>query len=125
MAIPSYIYVHPKLRNPHNVTHSLISQNLKERIFVVQISLRIVIFLSLISQNMFLIYTTKEVNSHPHISSCVNLWIVTFLFFFLWHLLNVGACICHIIREGQVKGTTPLKCCTLCYSIVSHATLIL
>jgi hypothetical protein len=43
--------VHPKLRNInlHNVTHSLISQNPKERMFVCQISLLIVTFSSLIS----------------------------------------------------------------------------
>ena len=41
---PSSLYIHPKLRNinPHNVTHSLISRNPRERIFVVQISLLIV-----------------------------------------------------------------------------------
>ena len=42
-------YMHPKLRNAnlHNVTHFLRSQNLMERMFVVQISLVIVTFLSL------------------------------------------------------------------------------
>jgi hypothetical protein len=34
------------------------------------------------------------------------MWSVTF-FFFLCHLLNVGACICHIAWEGQVEWTTP------------------
>jgi hypothetical protein len=45
------LVVHPKLRNIslHNVTHSLMSQNPRERIFVVHISLYIVTFLSLIS----------------------------------------------------------------------------
>ena len=43
--------VHPKLRNtnPHNITHSLMSWNLREWMFVLQISLLIVTFLSLIS----------------------------------------------------------------------------
>jgi hypothetical protein len=59
--------------------------------------------------------TTKEVNPHPHIAPCANMWNVTFLFlllllffffFFLCHLLNVGACIGHIAREGQVEWTT-------------------
>jgi hypothetical protein len=27
--------------------------------------------------------------------------------FILCHLLNVGACICHIVRKGQVEWTTP------------------
>jgi hypothetical protein len=38
--------------------------------FVVQISLLIVTFLSLISQNSSLMQTTKEVTPHPHIASC-------------------------------------------------------
>ncbi len=77
--------------------------------FVVQISLLIVTFLSLISRNLSLMQTTKEVNPHPRIAPCVNMWSVTFFFFFfffLCHLLNVGACICHIAREGQVEWTT-------------------
>ena len=45
--------VHPKLHNinPYNVTHSLIFQNSRERMFIVQILLLIVAFLSLISRN--------------------------------------------------------------------------
>ena len=59
------------------VTHFLISQNLRERMFVVQILLLIVILLLLLM---------------PH---------------------RLG-------RPSGVDHTTPLKCCTLCYSIVSH-----
>ena len=88
--------VHPELRNInlHNITHSLISWNPRERMFVVQISLLIVIFISIISQMLSLMQTIKEVNPHPHIASCVNMWSVTFLFLFLFffslcHLLNV------------------------------------
>jgi hypothetical protein len=100
---------------------------------VVQISLFSVTFLSLISQNLSLTHTTKEVNPHPHIAPCVNMWSVTFLFFFFFcHLLNVGACICHTAQEGRPSGvdhttphhTTPLICFTLYASIISHATLI-
>ena len=64
--------------------------------FGVQISLLIVIFLSLILRILSLMQTTKE----------VIMWSVTFFFFFflfLCHLLNVDACICHIAREGQVE----------------------
>jgi hypothetical protein len=53
--------------------------------------------------------STKEVSPHPRIAPCVNMWSVTFLFlllFFLCHLLNVGACLCHIAQEGQVEWTT-------------------
>ena len=102
--------IHLTLRNinPHNATHSLISRNPRERMFVVQISLLIVTFLFLISQILSLVQTTQEVNPHPRIASCVNMLNVTFLFllvfFFLCHLLNVDACICHM--EGQVEWTT-------------------
>ena len=126
-------YTHTKLRsiNPHNATHYVISRNPRERIFIVQISLLIATFLSLISQFFSLMQTIKEVKPHPHIAPCIKMWSVTFLFLFfffiLCHLLNVGACICHIAQErpSGVDHTTSLKCCTLCYSIVSHATLVL
>ena len=103
--------VHPKHCNfnLHNISHSLISQNPRERMFVVQKSNLIVTFLSLISQILSLMKTTKEVNPHPLIAPCVNMWSVTFLFLFFFHfchLSNVGACICHISREGQVEWTT-------------------
>ena len=71
--------------------------------FVVQISILIVTFLSLIPRILSLMQTTKEVNQHPRIAPCVNMWSV----FFLCHLLNVGACICHIAQEGHVEWTTP------------------
>ena len=46
--------IHPKLRNinPHNVTDFLISRNPREQLFIVQISLLIITFLSLILQNL-------------------------------------------------------------------------
>ena len=99
--------VHPKLHNInlHNVTHSLMSRNPREWIFVLQISL-IYCHISLPYITQFVINaTTKEVNPHPHLAICVNLWIITF-FFFLCHLLKVGACVRHIAREGQVEWTT-------------------
>ena len=79
---------------------------------------------------------TKEVNPHPCIVPCVNMWSVTFFFFFFFcHLLNVGVCVRHITQEGQVEWTTLVYVTKeriqndltspLCYSIVSHATLIL
>ena len=100
---------HPKLRNfnLHNVAHSLIFRNPRDRMFVFQISLLIVTFFSFISQNLSLMQTTKEVNRSPRIAPCVNMWSVTFFFFFFCHLLNVGACIHHIVREGQLEWTTP------------------
>jgi hypothetical protein len=85
--------------------------------------------------------TTQEVKPHPRIAPCVNMWSVTFLFlflflvFFLCHLLNVGACVRHIAREGQVEWTTLAQVTReqikiilmfpLCYSIMLHDILIL
>jgi hypothetical protein len=108
-------------------------KTLGTRMFVLQISLLVVTFLSLISWILSILQITQEVNPHPRIALYVNIWSVTFLFFFICHLLNVGACVCHIAWEGQVEWTTPhhttprspLKCCTLCYSLVSYTTLIL
>ena len=84
----------------------------REHMFVVQISLLIVTILSLISWFLSLMQATKQVNPHPRIAPYVNMWSVTFMFlffFFLCHLLNVGARICHIPRQGQVKWTTPTQ----------------
>jgi hypothetical protein len=67
--------------------------------FVVQISPLIVTFLSLISLNLSLMQTIKAVNLRPRIAPCVNMG----SFFFFFHLLNVGACVCHIVWEGQVE----------------------
>ena len=62
--------IHPKLRNInlHDITHSLISQNPRERMFVVQISLPIVTFRSLISR-IFVIDATHQ-RSQPTPSHC-------------------------------------------------------
>jgi hypothetical protein len=73
--------------------------------FIGQISTLIVTLLSLMSLFLSLMQTTKEVNPHPCIPPCVNIWSVTFLFlFFLCQLLNVGACICHIVRKAKWSG---------------------
>ena len=99
-------WVHPKLYNinSYNITRSLISQNPRKQMFVVQIAILIVTFLSLISQNLSWMQNIKEVNPHPRMMPCVNMWIIFFFFFF--HLLNVGACIRHIAQEGQAEWTT-------------------
>ena len=134
------IHLKPRNINLHNVTYSLISRNPREQMFAIRISFLIVTFLSLISQNLSLVQTTKEVNSYPRIAPCVKMQSVTFLllfffFFFLCHLLNVDACVRHIAMEGQVEWTTLVQVrgeriqifltSPLCYSIMSHATLIL
>ena len=90
--------------------------------FVVQISLLIVTFLSLISRILSLMQTTKEVYPHPCIAPCVNVWSATFFFFFfLCHLLIVGACICHIAWEGQVKWTTPHHTIKMLHIVLFHS----
>ena len=72
--------------------------------FVVQISFFIVTFSSLYHE---ICQTTKEVDPHPHIAPCVHMRSVTILFFFfLCHLLKVGASIRHIVWEGQMEWTT-------------------
>jgi hypothetical protein len=94
--------------------------------FVVQISLFIVTFNSLISRNLSLMQATQEVNPHPHIASSVNMWSVFFFFFFffffLCHLLNVGACVCHVTWEGQVERTSvgDRRTNSNCPHIISH-----
>ena len=92
------ICVHPKLRNInlHNVTHSLLSQNPRERLFVVQISLLFVTFLSLISQNLSIMQNHQR--SQPTPSHCIMCQHVEclLLLLLLFHLLNVGACVRHI-----------------------------
>ena len=67
--------LHPELCNTNlqNITHSLLSQNPRKWMFVVQILLLIVTFLSLLSQIISLMQSTKEVNPHPRIAPCVNM----------------------------------------------------
>ena len=121
--------IHAKLRdiNLHNVTYSLISRNPKKWMFVVQISLLIVTFLSLVPQNF--VNNVNYQRSQPTPSHCGR------SIFFFCHLLTVGACVRHIAQEGQVEWITLAEwmgertqivlTTPLCYSIVSHATLIL
>ena len=127
-----YTQLHPILRktNLHNITHSLISQNLREWMFVIQLSLLIVTFLSIIPQFFSLRQTIKEVNPHLRIAPCVNMWSV-FFFFFFCHLLNVMPlveCWCmhmpHCLGwPSGVDHTTGFERSMNSNSIVSHATL--
>ena len=75
-----YLETHPKLHSikPPYCSQSLISQNPREHMFLVQISLLIVTFLPLTSRALPLMQTTKEVDSHPHIVPYVNMWSVFF-----------------------------------------------
>ena len=70
--------IHPRLHNINlrNIIHSLITQNPREWMFIVPISLLIVTFLSHISQFFFLslMQNTKEVNPHLRSAPCFNMW---------------------------------------------------
>ena len=93
------------ISNLCNVTHSLISWNLMERMFLVQISLLIATFLSLISRGFVITAHHHRGSTHTlalrrvpicgvsssSSSSYATCWIV-------------GAWICHIAREGRVEG---------------------
>ena len=123
---------YPKLCNINlrNITHSLISRNPGERMFIVQTSFLTVTFLSLISQILSLMQTTIEVNLHPHIAPCVDMWSITvfFFFFFLCHLLNVGHIVTYATSSGRSSGvdhTNGGERRMDSNFIVSHATLIL
>ena len=65
---------HSKLRdiNLHHVTHSLISRNLREQMFIVRISLLIVTFLSFISRSLVTIVKLSEKSNptHSHCAMC-------------------------------------------------------
>ena len=111
-------YTHPKLRNINTIISLILlypeslgnaCSQFKSHSFLLHIS-------TLVSRFFSLMQTTKEVNPHPRIASCVNMWSVTFLFLFffifLCQVLNVGTCICHIVWEGQVEWsewTTPTE----------------
>jgi hypothetical protein len=120
------LLVHPYLCNINfnNVTHSLISWNPREWMFVVQISFLIVTFLSLISYILSLMQTTQEVNSHPCIALCV-IWSVFFStsssYATCWMLVHA-----YVTSPGKAKWSGPHHIIKiLCIFIVSHATLIL
>jgi len=99
--------IHPKLCNinPHNVTHSLISWNLREQMFVVRISLLIVTFLSLISWNLWLMQTTQEVNPHPRCVVCqhVECQLLILIFLLLMSLVEIW-CMRPPHRPGRRSG---------------------
>ena len=97
-----WIMLHLKLRNTnlHNITHSLISWNPRERMSIVQIPLLIVTFLSLISRILSLMPTTKEVIPRPRIAPCVNMWSAIFFFFFF---------LCHLLMLVRAYSTLPGK----------------
>ena len=125
------IEVHPKLHNInfHNVTHSLISWNPREHMFIVQISPYCHISLSYI---MKFVITSNHQRSQPTPLHCVMCQYVEchLLILILLLLMRLVECWCmhmshHPGRPSGTDLTTPLKCSTLCYSIVSHATLIL
>ena len=71
--------------NLHNITHSLISQKPREHMAQFKSHSLLSHFSPLYHKILSLMQTTKEVNPHPHIAPCVNMWSVFFFFFFLCH----------------------------------------
>jgi hypothetical protein len=113
----------PKLRNAnlHNVKHSLISRNPRERMFVFQILLLIVTFLSLISQNLSLMQTTQEVNSHPRMAPCVNMWSVECWCMHLPHRLGRPSGVDHTnVGDGRTNSNCPHISFVLFHNIICY-----
>ena len=125
--ICNLLFIHLKLRNinPYSITHSLISQNPRERMFVVRISLRIVTFLSLISRIFALLQATKDVNPHPRIAfmcpcvECLLLLLTPLVQCWCMHMSHCPG------RPSGVNHTNGGERRLNSNSILSHATLIL
>jgi hypothetical protein len=117
---------HPKLHNinHHNVTHSLISREPREWMFVVQISLLIVTFLSLISQILSLMQTTKEANPHPCIAPCVNMWSITYFSSSYattrWMLVHAYATLPEKVKWSGPHHIIKMLHCALFYSVTYY-----
>ena len=125
--------VHPKLRNSnlHNITHFLISQNPRERMFVVQISLFLVTFLSLMSQ--YFVINANYQRSQPtplHCAKCQYVECHLLGLLVVLVLMSLVECWCtHMAhRPGRPNGvdhTNGGERRMNSNSIVSHPTLIL
>ena len=98
--------------------------------FVVQISLLIVTFLSLTSQIFSLMQASKENNPYPRITPCVNKWSVFFLILILiLFIMPLVECWCMHMphcpgRPSGVGHTNEDERSMNSNFIVSHATLI-
>ena len=111
------------ISTPINVTRSSISRNPKERMCVVQISLLIVTFLSLISRILSLMQTIEEVNPHPRIVSCVNMQSVTFLFLFYFSSSYVTGWMwvhAYATSPGKAKWSGPHHTTKMLHFVLFH-----
>ena len=118
LRIGTSILIHPKLRNInlHNITHSIISPNPRD---ARSSNITPYCHISLPYITNFVIKANHQRSQPSHCAMCQHVEchiliiiisiILLFFFFFLHKLLNIGACICHITREGQVEWTPPTE----------------
>ena len=112
--------IHPKLCNinARNVTHSLIFQNPRDLMFVVQISLLIVTFLSLILQNLSLMQTIKEASPHRHVSICgvSPSYSYSYSYATCWMLVHA-----HVTSPGKAKWNGSHHTIKMLYFVLFHS----
>jgi hypothetical protein len=121
-------HIHPKFRNinPHNVTHPLISPNPRGRMFVAQISLLVVTFLSLLSWNFVINANHWRSQSHAlalrHVSicgvlpSCSCYFSFSFSYATCWMLVHACA-----TSSGKAKWSAPNHAITMLHFVSFHS----
>ena len=119
--------IHPKLRiiNPHNVIHSLMSQNPREQTFVVHISLLIVTFLSLLPPKF--VINANHPRSHPtplHCTMCQHVQCHLLILILLLLPLVERWCMRLPHRLGRPSGvdhTTPHHTIKMSHFVLFHS----